>query len=51
VSNIAFEIFVIFLLLIANGIFAMSEIAVVTARKSRLQEFADKKNTRARSAL
>jgi putative hemolysin len=51
VSNIAFEIFVIFLLLIANGIFAMSEIAVVTARKSRLQELADKKNARARAAL
>lgn len=50
-SNIAFEIFVIFLLLIANGIFAMSEIAVVTARKSRLQELADKKNARARAAL
>jgi putative hemolysin len=51
VSNIAFEIFVIFLLLVANGIFAMSEIAVVTARKSRLQELAKQEMARARAAL
>jgi putative hemolysin len=51
VSNIAFEISAIVLLLIANGIFAMSEIAVVTARKSRLQELANKGLARARAAL
>ena len=50
-SNIAFEISAIVLLLIANGIFAMSEIAVVTARKSRLQELANKGLARARAAL
>ena len=50
-STIAFEIFAIFLLLIANGVFAMSEIAVVTARKSRLQELAEKGISRARQAL
>ena len=50
-SNIAFEILLIFLLLVANGIFAMSEIAVVTARKSRLQELANKNIARARAAL
>ncbi len=50
-SNIAFEIFAISLLLIANGIFAMSEIAIVTARKSRLQELANKGTARARAAL
>ena len=50
-SNIAFEIVAIFLLLIANGIFAMSEIAVVTARKSRLQELASKGRGTARAAL
>ncbi|HEY7715979.1 MAG TPA: hemolysin family protein [Candidatus Binatia bacterium] len=50
-SNVAFEILVIFLLLIGNGIFAMSEIAVVTARKSRLQELANKRVARARAAL
>jgi putative hemolysin len=51
VSNITLEIFVIFLLLIVNGIFSMSEIAVVTARKSRLQELAEKKSAKARAAL
>lgn len=50
-SNIAFEIIAIFLLLIANGVFAMSEIAVVTARKSRLQELASKGRATARAAL
>lgn len=49
--NIGFEIVAIFLLLIANGIFAMSEIAVVTSRKSRLQELANQGLARARSAL
>lgn len=49
--TVIFEISVIFLLLIANGIFAMSEIAVVTARKSRLQELANKRVARARAAL
>jgi putative hemolysin len=51
VSSIAFEITAIFLLLLANGIFAMSEIAIVTARKSRLQELANKGVARARAAL
>jgi putative hemolysin len=51
VSNIAFEIIAIFLLLFANGVFAMSEIAVVTARKSRLQELASKGRATARAAL
>lgn len=50
-SNIAFEIVAIFLLLMANGIFAMSEIAVITARKSRLQELSDKRSAGARAAL
>jgi putative hemolysin len=51
VSNIVLEMIVIFLLLIANGVFAMSEIAVVTARKSRLQELANKGRATARAAL
>ena len=50
-STIAFEISAIFLLLIANGIFAMSEIAIVTARKSRLQELANNGKAKARAAL
>jgi putative hemolysin len=51
VSNVGFEVVAIFLLLVANGIFAMSEIAVVTARKSRLQELASQGMARARAAL
>ena len=49
--NVQFEIVAILLLLIANGIFAMSEIAVVTARKSRLQELASQGIDKARAAL
>jgi putative hemolysin len=50
-NNLAIEIVAIFLLLVANGLFAMSEIAIVTARKSRLQELADKGMASARAAL
>jgi putative hemolysin len=51
VSNIAFEITAIVVLLLANGMFAMSEIAIVTARKSRLQDLANKGVPSARTAL
>lgn len=40
-SAVALEIIFIFLILIANGVFAMSEIAVVSARKARLRKMAD----------
>lgn len=50
-TNIAFEIIVIALLIIVNGLFAMSELALVAARKSRLQNWAEKGSARARSAL
>lgn len=50
-SQVAFEIAVIFLLLIANGAFAMAEIAVVSARKARLRRLADHGNHKARIAL
>jgi putative hemolysin len=45
------EILIIFLLIGANGVFAMSEMAVVAARKSRLEDWANKGNARARAAL
>ncbi|ODU67964.1 MAG: hypothetical protein ABT00_20030 [Bordetella sp. SCN 68-11] len=45
------EIGLLLILFIANGIFAMSEIAVVTARKSRLQQRADEGDAKARAAL
>jgi putative hemolysin len=50
-SDMNFEILIVSLLILANGIFAMSEMAVVTARKSRLQDWAQKGNRRAKKAL
>lgn len=50
-SQVAFEVTIIFLLLIANGVFAMAEIAVVSARKPRLRRLADQGNGKARIAL
>ncbi|MGB7564811.1 MAG: CNNM domain-containing protein, partial [Prochlorococcaceae cyanobacterium] len=47
----ALEILFILVLIVANGIFSGSEIAVVSARKVRLQQLAEKGNRRARVAL
>jgi putative hemolysin len=45
------ELLVIFLLILANGVFAMSEISVVAARKVRLQQRAEDGDERAKTAL
>jgi len=45
------EIGVITLLLILNGIFAMAEIAIVSSKKSRLQQWANEGNRNARTVL
>lgn len=45
------EILVIFILILANGVFAMSEIAVISSRKTRLQRMADEGKHQARAAL
>ncbi|MCI2430778.1 hemolysin family protein [Candidatus Acetothermia bacterium] len=45
------EIFIIFLLILINGVFAMSEIAIVSARKARLQQRAEEGDLKARTAL
>ena len=50
-TNILFEVTAIILLIIANGIFAMSEMAIVAARKSRLRDLAERGNTGAKAAL
>jgi putative hemolysin len=50
-NGIPFELFVIFVLILANGVFAMTEIAVVSARKARLQQWANEGNQRAQNAL
>lgn len=50
-SRIVFEASFILLLLVANGVFAMAEIAVVSARRSRLDHLARTGDRRARAAL
>ena len=50
-SNPVLEILIIFLLLVTNGVFAMAEIAIVSARKARLRQLADAGNSQARAAL
>jgi putative hemolysin len=46
-----FEILIILFLILANGIFAMSEMSVVSARKTRLQELAEDGDRKAQVAL
>ena len=46
-----FEIVLIFALLIGNGVFAMTEIAIVSSRKGKLQAMADAGNKGAARAL
>jgi putative hemolysin len=48
---IAFELGIVFLLLVANGIFAASELALVSARRSRLEAQAAAGDRRAALAL
>ena len=50
-EEIGLEIFLIFILLIINGLFSMSEIAVVSARRIRLQQRADEGNAGAKTAI
>ena len=50
-GQIGFEIFIIFILLVINGLFSMSEIAVVSVRKVRLQKRADDGNLGAKAAI
>jgi len=45
------EVLVLLALILANGVFAMSELAVVSSRHVRLQQLADKHHPGARAAL
>jgi putative hemolysin len=49
--NQLLEVLVILLLLAANGVFAMSELAVMSARKARLLHMAERGNRKAAAAL
>jgi putative hemolysin len=46
-----FDLTVVLVLTIANGIFSMSEMAIVSSRKVRLQELAERGNPNAKAAL
>ncbi|MCC5609163.1 hemolysin family protein [Nostoc sp. CHAB 5834] len=50
-SSITFEILIILVLIIANGVFSMSEMAIVSARKVRLQQLANQGDAKAMAAL
>src|SRR5690606_41406074 len=50
-TGIGGEVLIILLLVVANGVFAMSEIAVVSARKARLRTRAEGGDAGARVAL
>jgi putative hemolysin len=49
--SVILEGLVVVLLIFINGIFALSEIAVVSARKTRLRQWAEEGNAKARAAL
>src|SRR4051794_12901095 len=49
--HVAVEILLILVLIIANGVFSLSEIAVVSSRKARLQQFAEAGDPSAAAAL
>lgn len=50
-AEITYEILILILLIATNGVFAMSEMAIVSARKARLQQSADDGDEGARAAL
>ena len=45
------EVFILVALIFVNGLFVMSEIALVSARKSRLEHQAEKGDLKARKAI
>lgn len=51
ISGLSTELVIILLLLLGNGLFAMAELAIVSARKARLRHLADEGDVRAAKAL
>ncbi|MEW6304162.1 MAG: hemolysin family protein [Verrucomicrobiota bacterium] len=49
--GITVDILIVVALIVANGVFAMAEIAVVSAKKARLKKLADEGDARAQAAL
>lgn len=50
-NTILLEVVIVLCLLLANGVFAMAEISLVSSRKARLKKFADEGSTAAAKAL
>jgi putative hemolysin len=50
-NDVTTSILIIFLLIIINGLFSMSELAIVSARKNRLEQMAENGDRNARKAL
>ena len=50
-GNVAIQIVILLLLLFANGVFAMSELAIASSRKARLQQRAESGDPGAQAAL
>lgn len=50
-SSTTFEILIILVLIIANGVFSMSEMAIISSRKVRLQQMVNQGDAKARVAL
>src|SRR5919202_568988 len=49
--SVAIELLIILVLVLINGVFAMSEIVIVSSRKARLQQRADNGDAGAQAAL
>ena len=45
------EVFILLILIFVNGLFVMGEIALVSARRSKLESLANKGDEKARKAL
>src|SRR5918997_3149287 len=50
-SDVALDILLLFILFLLNGVFALSELAVASSRKTRLQQWAEEGDERAAVAL
>jgi putative hemolysin len=50
-SQVGLQIALLFLLIVANGVFAMAELAVASSRKIRLQQRAEAGDAGAEAAL
>jgi putative hemolysin len=50
-TSIDLELALLFVLLVVNGVFAMTEIAVVSSRENRLRDLADSGDAGAQAAL